>query len=284
PEVTYEEDKVAHVQTEFGFDVLEVAKQRYTSQAFHDFIGFQVAQPVLERAFVTTYGIELKDLLRNEDLAIGSYRHALSVWVPRLTKVALITKKKELEALPNFNARKFRYVLRRAQYEKEWGKNYYRPNFFVKFLAVIVKILPKIGPLRALDIKPPTPKTEQMYFASIDETLKVYRRELRLQGELHVPLEDDDLDTGRRTVPGEYKMADRAYSRLVGMLADERFAQLTPELRDNVLNFYANLDQPYETKRHKDEWNTLLKNLEALRQQTTVARQKSPDVISKPVP
>jgi hypothetical protein len=283
-EVTYEDDKVAHVQTEFGFDVLEVAKQRYTSQAFHDFIGFQVSKDLLERAFLATYGLNLKDVLHDEDMAINSYRHAVSTWVPRLTQVALITKKQELEALPNFNAHEFRYVLKRSQYQKEWGKNYYRPNFFSKFLAVVVKILPKVGPLRALDVKPPTPETEKMYFASLEATLKRYQHDLRLAGELQVPLENTDLDTGRHTNPGEYKLADRAYSKLVKDLADEKFAQITPQLRENVLSFYGNLEGPFETRRHKEEWHTLLKNLEALRQQTIVAQQQSSNGSRKPGP
>lgn len=36
---------MAHVKTEFGFDVLEVAKGRYAPDAYRDFIGFEVAQP-----------------------------------------------------------------------------------------------------------------------------------------------------------------------------------------------------------------------------------------------
>src|SRR5256885_9562494 len=39
----------AHIRTEFGFDVVQVAKNRYTSDAYHDFIGFQVSKPVLDR-------------------------------------------------------------------------------------------------------------------------------------------------------------------------------------------------------------------------------------------
>jgi hypothetical protein len=54
PRVTYAQDKKAHIQTEFGFDVVQVAKHRYTSDAYHNFIGFEVAKPVLERAFVET--------------------------------------------------------------------------------------------------------------------------------------------------------------------------------------------------------------------------------------
>src|SRR5215468_3986339 len=44
--VTYAEGPTEHIRTEFGFDVLQVADQRYTSQAYHDFIGFQVAKPL----------------------------------------------------------------------------------------------------------------------------------------------------------------------------------------------------------------------------------------------
>src|SRR5215469_14222638 len=49
--VTYENNRDAHLRTEFSFDVLEVAKHRYNSQQYHDFIGFQVSQDLLERAF-----------------------------------------------------------------------------------------------------------------------------------------------------------------------------------------------------------------------------------------
>jgi Zinc dependent phospholipase C len=57
--VTYEEDKLAHVKTEFGFDVLEIAQGRYASDNYHDFIGFGVSVPLLEQAFQETYGLDL---------------------------------------------------------------------------------------------------------------------------------------------------------------------------------------------------------------------------------
>ncbi|MEY2394881.1 MAG: hypothetical protein QOF94_1226, partial [Acidobacteriaceae bacterium] len=34
--VTYEDDPKAHIRTEFGFDVTQVAKNRYTSDRYHD--------------------------------------------------------------------------------------------------------------------------------------------------------------------------------------------------------------------------------------------------------
>jgi hypothetical protein len=270
-EVTYADDPVSHIQTEFGFDVLQVAQQRYTSQAYHDFIGFEVARPVLDRAFLNTYGVPLNQVLRNEDMAIGSFRHAVSVWMPRLTKVALITKKDELKKVPNFNPKRFRYILKRSQYEKEWGRNYYRPGFLARFLAVIVKILPKIGPLRALDVKPPTPQTERMYIRSVEETVATYRDSLWRAADQHIVLEDEDLDTGKPTFPGEYKLADRAYARLLKQLAAENFNQVTPQLRHRVLDFYSDLSRPFETKRHKGDWKEVLRDLDSLKKQPATA-------------
>src|ERR1700758_4252978 len=58
--ITYEQDPLAHVKTEFGFDVLEVAKQRYAPDSYHDFIGFAVDAPLLEQAFRETYGLDIK--------------------------------------------------------------------------------------------------------------------------------------------------------------------------------------------------------------------------------
>jgi zinc dependent phospholipase C len=270
--ITYSDDPPSHIQTEFGFDVLEVAKQRYTSQAYHDFIGFEVARPVLDRAFRATYGLELHDVLSDEDRAIGSYRHAVSAWLPRLTQTALITKKDELEAIPNFNAKAFRYTLKRSEYEKEWGKNYYRPGFFAKFLAVIIKILPKVGPLRAIDPKPPTPQTEKMYIASVEKTVAAYRKLLGNTVENHIKLTDYDLDTGTPTMPGEYKLADRAYARLLKDLARKDFAGASPALRQNILSFYSDLNRPFETKRHKNDWKRVLANLDELKHQTQSAQ------------
>ncbi len=87
--VRYAEDHTAHLKTEFGFDMVQVAKNRYASQQYHDFIGFQVSKPLLERTFPIVYGVELKDVLAHEDLAIGSYRFAVSRMIPEMTKVAL---------------------------------------------------------------------------------------------------------------------------------------------------------------------------------------------------
>ena len=106
--VRYAQDKTAHLKTEFGFDTVQVAKNRYASQQYHDFIGFQVSEPLLGRVFPVVYGVELKEVLSHEDLAVGSYRFAVSHMIPEMTQVALQTHKKDLiRETPDFSKRKF---------------------------------------------------------------------------------------------------------------------------------------------------------------------------------
>src|SRR5689334_16169220 len=86
--VRFAQDKTAHLKTEFGFDTVQVAKNRYASQQYHDFIGFKVSKLLLERVFPVVYGLELKDVLPHEDMAVGSYRFAISRLIPQMTQVA----------------------------------------------------------------------------------------------------------------------------------------------------------------------------------------------------
>src|ERR1700681_4365441 len=128
--VSYEDDKLAHVKTEFGFDVLEVAKERYAPESYHDYIGFEVSPRVLDQAFQETYGLDLKKVLTNQDRVFNSYRHAVSNLLPRATRIAWHLKKDEIQKdEPGITKNKFLYNLRRSNFEKEWGKDYTHPTF-----------------------------------------------------------------------------------------------------------------------------------------------------------
>ena len=94
--VRFAEGKTAHLKTEFGFDMVQVAKNRYASEHYHDFIGFKVSKELLERTFPVVYGVELKDVLPRLDLTIGSYRYTVSNLIPELTQIALQTHKQEI--------------------------------------------------------------------------------------------------------------------------------------------------------------------------------------------
>ena len=188
-EVTYADDPKAHIRTEFGFDMVQVAKNRYTSDTYHDFIGFEVSKPLLERAFQETYGLKLEDLF-DVDLAIGSYRRGVSKIIPEMTRVALLSRRDEIvKDTPNFSKRKFLYYLSRADYDKQWGTVYRKPGIGTRILAFFLKIIPKVGPFSAVNFKIPTKQTEDMYIRSVDGTVEEYSRLLQKEnhGELDLP-------------------------------------------------------------------------------------------------
>jgi len=70
------------MKVEYGFDVDQVAEGNYAPKAYHDFVGFEVSKPVLERAFARTYSLDMSSVFSSVDLSIGSYRHAVSTVIP----------------------------------------------------------------------------------------------------------------------------------------------------------------------------------------------------------
>jgi hypothetical protein len=275
--VTYEDDPVAHVKSEFGFDVLEVAKGRYAPDAYRDFIGFAVAQPLLDRAFQETYGLQLSTLLVDEPKALGSYRHAVSKLIPEATRIAWQVKKKDIQQdLPGTTRKKFLYNLSRASYEKNWGKDYSKPDFDEKFLAFLFKLIPKIGPLKILTFRTPTPETEKLFEASFNTILDRYRSALSQVQAGKVSLPNDNLDLGKATPPGEYHLNDNTYAELLHRLAEENFSGMTPELQANIEHFYADPGAPYATKRNAKRWARVQQELARIKSSPASARVESP--------
>jgi len=275
--VTYAEDKTAHLKIEFGFDTVQVAKNRYASQQYHDFIGFKVSKSLLERAFPVVYGVELKDVLTHEDLAVGSYRFAVSRLIPEMTQVALQTHKKDLmRERPDFAKQKFLYRLSRSGYEKEWGKDYTKPGFGTRILSTLLRYMPRIGPFKGLGFKNPTPQTEDLYFKSINTTVDQYRAFLEEVRTDSLVLPNYDLDSGQATKAAEYSLTDDTYAKLLAKLSERKFDRTSPELRDNILQFYSDLSVPIETKKDQVRWQGVLTALDQLKSVTpvpTVANQ-----------
>ena len=263
--ITYADDPISHGKTEFAFDVLQAAQGRYAPQDYKNFIGFQVAKPLLDRAFAKTYNMELKEVFTSVDLAIGSYRRAIGSILPAMTKVAWQLKGDEIrKEFPGATRNKFVYNLSRSNYEKDWGTDYEKPGFGSKVLAFFFRLTPKVGLFRALSFKKLTPDTEKMYMASFNSTIERYRSLLALTkaGVVHLP--NTNLDVGVLTAAGKYKLADSAYSRLLHHL-ESRYPELPLDLRHDILAFYGNLDAPIATKAHSEEWAALLKDLDRLR-------------------
>ena len=219
-EVLFAESPGRHVMVEFSFDVLQMARGTFKADVYQDLVGFEVAKPVLERAFLETYGLELKDLFGNVDLAIGTYRRAASQLIPDVTRVAWREKRKEiLEATPDITEQQFVYSLTQQQYDSKYGTMYRKPGFLARVVVTIFKVLPKFGPFKPLAFQPLTTETERMFLDSFVASRERYRELVGSLKQGRLALTDTDLDTGKRPVRGTNQLADKTYAELMARLA-----------------------------------------------------------------
>jgi hypothetical protein len=238
--ITYVKSPSTHVLVEFSFDVVQAAAGTYGDDGFHRAIGFEVAKAVLERAFRRTYGLALKDVfLFDEDLAIGSYRHAISETIPEITRIAWRDKRDEIQRLtPGIAQDRFVFKLSRQQYEARYGTEYKKPGFFARVVAFLYRLLPKIGPLRPLAFAAPTADAERLFVESLKDTRDRYRTSLAAVAAGRLDLRNTDFDTGRPSAHGEYELADETYAELLDRVCDRPAGAVPPDLRRNILAFY----------------------------------------------
>ncbi len=263
PVVTYDEKPSAHAQVEFGFDVDQVAEGNYASRDYHDLIGFEVPKPVLERAFADTYCIEMSSVFFSVDMAIGSYRHAVSSVIPKTTRVAWHMKRYEIQnSHPNEVRSQFVFNVSHSDYRKDWGKTYEKPGISAQIKAFFLRLMPKVGPFSALAFHPPTPAVEQLYMHSFNETLKLYRAMLVAQQEGRLRLPNDNFDTGELTEPTAYPFTDQTYAKLLGKVNTNT---ISDPLRLDILAFYADLGASFATKKDPKAWQAVLSELSKLK-------------------
>jgi len=254
-DVTYEDNHLAHSRVEISFDVLQIARGNYATQEYHDFIGFNVAKPVLERAFLKTYGEDINTVFSDLDLAISTFRWSVRSLLPTLTRSAWVLRKSDIQKTnPSANSRSFHYKMRRRDYYLEFGKKRQKPTFGEQVLAFFIQILPKVGPLKVLRFKDPGPQGEKLFIASFDTVLIKYAAALQQLHYENITLADIDYDTGNATTPGEYVLADKTYDEMVDNLQANQFDDLTAPLKQNIISFYTSADTIAFAEQDPKEW------------------------------
>jgi hypothetical protein len=275
PEVTYVEAPAQHVIVEFSFDVVQAAGGKYLPDAYRQFIGFRVATDVLERAFRDTYGLELGDVLTNEDRAIGTFRYAVSQLVPALTNAAWRDKRDEIEKLtPGVEQKSFVFTYRKSDYEREYGRDYQKPGWFARFAGFVYRLVPKIGPLKPLSFKAPSADVNALFTSSVREANARFRTALTNIAAGRTDFRNVDVDTGVQSKHGEYALADDTYAQLLDRLADGDGEQDVPvALRRNIAAFYGPSPAPSSAS-HQDRkhWKDTMKALAQVTQQPGVTR------------
>jgi len=270
--ITYVEDPKRHIMVEFAFDVVQVANGAYLPQAYHDFIGFEVATGLIERVFHDIYGLEMKDVFAGEDLAVGTFRYAVGKTIPQMTQVAWEKKRDEIEKLsPHVERSAFVYTITRQQYEQEFGATYQRPGVFARFFVWIVRVMPKIGPFKALAFKTPTPEAERIFIDSFKTSREHYRTALEAVRRNRLDLRNTDFDTGEPTRRGEYRLADETYAELLSRLTSDKDVAVPRAVRADILRFYGNVDP--SGARDKRERKDLQKIQQELAQLTAPGAQ-----------
>jgi hypothetical protein len=241
--VTYHDDHTSHSRMEFAYDVLQIGQGNYTSEGYHDFIGFNIAVPVLERSFYKVYGQELGSIFSNINSAINTMRWGVRNLFPVLTKSAYNANKKEIQAMqPDMTVKKFRYKMSRRAFNLQYGKERQEPKFFAKVAVFFIRILPKIGPLKTLKFKSPGAEGEKLFANSFETILANYHTALVQAGKKQLVLPDINFDTGDPTRLGEYELTDETYATLIQKLQNQGYKDVTPQLQKNILQYYSGAD------------------------------------------
>lgn len=242
--ITYGDNKISHLRMEFGFDVLQTAKGNYASQTYHDFIGFQIDTALLSKAFEEVYGLSLNRVYNNHlQSGINFFRYVVASFFPLITRSAWAARSAQLiKKDSTLTSRKFRYKMRLREYNKEYGKGYKHPGFFPSVLSVFIRILPKVGPTRALRFKLPTTEAEKYFDQSFDTIERHYSLDIKSIGTGHqLLLKDKDFDTGNPTHLCEYALADEVYAKWIEQLCKEKFQTTNAGMRQNILRYYQDV-------------------------------------------
>lgn len=255
--ITYEEAPAQHTQLEFAFDVVQLASGKYRSEDYHKYVGFHVSKDLLERAFEKTYGLKLGEVVANVDLSISSYRFAVSSLIPTAARAAWHSKRKEIQQLsPGARRRDYLRRTNRRQYEQEFGDAYQRPGFGARILSYFIRVLPKIGPLRPFAFHLPTPEAQQIFRGSFRQVMSRYCVALAQEPtdttRTGPTLANTDFDTGHNTKAGEYALADETYGEWLRDLSKDKFARVTPQVRQNILAFYGDAPKPPRDEEEKE--------------------------------
>lgn len=261
--ITWEESPWAHSLTEFGFDTLEVVARHYAPMAYHRWIGFKVAKPLLQRAFEKTYGLKLNDVMLLPRLALFSYRELAGKGIPEMSEVTWALRKKQLEALAHGAEHQHLYHLSRTSYEA-WRNTYTKPGPGDRVEALLFRLVPSVGPLCVIQFHAPTLQTQKLFADSLQVTVQKYDSKLRALEAGNADPPDINLDTGRQVRPGEYVHCDLAYAELLHKLDQRHFTGISPELRVDLLDFFDHSGNN-SMKAKPRKWRKVQREVERLR-------------------
>jgi hypothetical protein len=260
--VTYADAPSAHLQTEFRFDVLQVAHRGEVPDLFEHSMKFQVPREFLDRVFRENYGLGLDELFDNYDVAILTYRWGFRLLIDETTGIAWRLYQSDIEALePGMTHANFLHAMSRDNFEQQFGKAFLEPGYFVRFVGFVGNLLPNIGPLARLPYKPLPENVRQLYFGAFHKASGHYQQDLTEAAKKPPRFPNLILDTGTPDRPGSYQPADKAYAELLRLHAKDHFARVPKPLADDMLRHFHDRDAALafedDTKEREETLNAL---------------------------
>lgn len=178
--VNYAEGESQHVRTEFAFDINEIAHHRTAPLRYLQSIGLGVAMNQLALAYYQTYGLsENFSGTRGRRVNVRGYRFAVHSFIPRVAYAeTLLHRHKATPDAQTPEAIELRNEISAMAAADNWQAYRQHPGIGTWSLAVLLFIVPKVGPLKSAAIKGPTAATEVEYQHSLYMAVTELRRTL----------------------------------------------------------------------------------------------------------
>jgi hypothetical protein len=267
--ITFEQAQLAHGRVEMGFDMAQIGLHRFAPRAYRRQIGFRVAQDLVDRAFYETYGLNMHSVIGPERRAINGYRFSVRRLLPKFMQVQVLINRKRFPGEKDDDARReYLENVANAEYASMPGSAYREPGFGTHLLALFVRVVPKVGTLKILSLKAPSPETSDLYFSSVNTAVGRMREltgRLRQNPSEDLALVNVDLDTGTRTQPGAYRLTDNTYARLLNRITTQPGMNIPRGLRDDILLFYSDPNAPIITKNDRRALARVMNGLNQLK-------------------
>ena len=297
PVVSYAEGEHQHVQTEFAFDIDQIAHHRFAPVRYLRHVGLEVPTRQVALAFYQTYGLgEDFSAHRARRVNVRGYRFAVRSFIPRIAfAVTLLQRGREpadMTGDPEFQRLEQRLTAVAA--ENHWDQYRGRAGVGTYALAGLLYVLPKVGPIKLAAVKGPTDATERAYVHSVVASTDRLNAALRRftpppppradatgasaatgealpqnDGAAEHPLTNRDLDTGAPVKPGGYRLTDATYASLLHRLAAAPTVPIPPGIKVDILAYYADPEAPISTRRDPQRWAVVQQDLVTLRTMPT---------------
>jgi Zinc dependent phospholipase C len=266
PVVAYAQNEHAHVQTEFAFDINEIAHHRFAPVHYLRHVGLNVPTQQLASAFYETYGLSADfSQARLRRVNVGGFRFATRSFIPRVAYAVTLLHRKNMPAdTPGPEMHKLETQIAEIAAENQWDKYRKRAGIGTYSLAAFIYVLPKIGPLKMVAIKGPQASTEEAYMHSVNLSREALDTAIERLGRSGQTLANRDLDTGAPVHPGSYPLTDDTYARLLHRLVADPHHTIPPGLKSDIASYYADPGAPIDTKRKPDEWARVRRELQIL--------------------